>query len=189
MIKMTFLTKRCLSAAVATFFAMMAPAWAQSLDCSGNWMMTTNEGHVFVGSAIQSNYAFEFKAKAGDRDMILRGSLDPTTGNVNLFREDRPDILFQGTIEPNCGQIRGTYKVSREEEARHYVMTRTAAAAGATPVGLSNGSQAANQQSAQSDGSQQATIAKEKDNDGWLGNIFDGKSGKKVDIKNDRLNR
>jgi len=178
------------SALVLGAGAIAAPAHAQNLDCSGNWMMTTDQGHVFVGQAVQNGYQFEWTGKSQSAAMTLRGSLDPSTGNVNLFRSDRPDILFQGRIEPNCGQIRGSYKISREAAANHYVLTRTQAASGATPIGASVQLQ---DQAPAAQSPQQATIGASESQDsggkGFLRSLLSSDGERPTDIKNDRLRK
>lgn len=169
--------------------AATSAAHAQSLNCSGNWMMTTDQGHVFVGAAKQDGYTFEWTgASSHDQSITLRGSLDPSTGNVNLFRADRPDILFQAEIDPNCGQIRGAYRASRESTANHFVMTRTQAASGALPLGA---------EVQQTQTQQQASIGENKTSGGnssggskgILRSLFGSDGDRGVNIAKDRLRK
>lgn len=163
--------------------AFASSAHAQTLNCSGNWMMTTDQGHVFVGAAKQDGYTFEWTGASNqDQNITLRGSLDPSTGNVNLFRADRPDILFQAEIAPNCGQIRGNYQASRGAAANHFVMTRTQAAADALPIGAQ---------------AQQASIGDNKTSNnsssggskGILRSLFGSDGERGVNIAKDRLRK
>ncbi len=115
--------KFTVSAALALFFGSSG-AWAA--ECSGDWILATENGSTYNGSAIHvSNrivFLGELEDSAAGATLHLAGITQPGTNQVVFENADRAGQLFAAEIASGCSVIRG-YAQSGENQV-YFTMTK-----------------------------------------------------------------